>query len=255
MKKHVCRVMGILLASVMLSGCNVDIPDLTEEESALITEYATNLIVKHSELSDRNLLSNTELQIGIQQEAEARELKIKADEIADAYLSKDIAKLEGMDSESADDESNSSSQSVAAPSYTISEFFEQNDFWVEYSSYELCDSYPEEESDNFFMAMDATPGHQLCVVKFQVQNISTFDQEFDMFSWKGRFTLLTGDGEKLSAQSTMLLNDLSSYKGTIAANAAEEMVLIFEVKDDISQMGTMQLVMKNGSGDNTIILE
>ena len=253
MKKNVCRVMGILLLGVMLSGCNVDVPDLTEEESALITEYATNLIVKHSELSDRNLLSTTELEIGIQQEAEARELKIKADEIADAYLNKDIAMIEGADSESVDGESGSSSQSAAAPSYTISEFFEQSDFWVEYSSYELCDSYPDDEG--VFMAMDATPGHQLCVVKFQVQNVSASEQEFDMSSKKGRFTLLTGDGEKLSAQSTMLLNDLSSYRGTIAANAAEEMVLIFEVEEGISQMGSMQLIMKNGSGDNTIVLE
>lgn len=253
MKRNVCRVMGILLLGVMLCGCNVDIPDLTEEESALITEYATNLIVKHSELSDRNLLSSTELEMGIQQEAEARELKIKADEIADAYLNKDIAKIEGLDSESEDGEAGSSSQTVATPSYTVSEFFEQNDFWVEYSAYELCDSYPDDEG--VFMAMDATPGHQLCVIKFQVQNVSASEQEFDMFSQKGRFTLLTGDGKKLSAQSTMLLNDLSTYKGTIAANAAEEMVLIFEVEDGVSQMDSMQLVMKNGSGDNTIVLE
>lgn len=253
MKKNICRVLGILLAGVVLSGCNVDIPDLTEEESALITEYATNLIVKHSELSDRDLLSATELEIGIQQEAEARELKIKADEIAEAYLNKDIAKIEAMDSKSADSESTSLSQGVATPSYTVSEFFEQNDFWVEYSSYELCDSYPDD--DGVFMAMDATPGHQLCVVKFQVQNVSASEQEFDMFSKKGRFTLLTGEGEKISAQSTMLLNDLSTYKGTIAANASEEMVLIFEVGDNVSQMGTMQLIMKNGNGDNTITLE
>ena len=254
MKKNICRVMGILLTAVMLSGCNVEIPDLTEEESALITEYATNLIVKHSELSDRDLLSTTELELGIQQEAEARELKIKADEIADAYLNKDMAVINGAETDVTDgDASSQGSGNVAAPSYTISEFFEQNDFWVDYSSYELCDSYPDEEG--VFMAMDATPGHQLCVVKFQVQNVSASDREFDMFSRKGRFTLLTGNGEKLSAQSTMLLNDLSSYKGTIAANEAEEMVLIFEVEEGVSSMDSMQLVMKNGSEDNTILLQ
>lgn len=254
MKRRVCRIMGILLAGVVLSGCNVEIPDLTDEESALITEYATNLIVKHSEISDRNLLSNTELEIGILEEAKEKERKLKADEIADAYLSKDIAKLEALDSDSAEDDSALGSHGeVVAPSYTISEFFEQNDFWVEYSSYELCNSYPEDEG--VFMAMDATGGHKLCVVKFQVQNVTDSEQEFDMFSKKGRFTLVTEDGEKISAQSTMLLNDLSSYKGTLEANASEEMVLIFEVEEDVAQMGTMQLVMKNGDGDNTILLE
>ena len=61
MKKAMYGIWGIVLAAGLLSGCNSDIPDLTEEESALITEYATNLLVKHSELYDRNLLSASEL--------------------------------------------------------------------------------------------------------------------------------------------------------------------------------------------------
>lgn len=241
---------------MVLSGCNSELPDLTEEEAALITEYATNLIVKHSELSDRNLLSSTELETGILEEAEARERKLKADEIAEAYLNKDVEMIEGGVQDSSESDGASGEQAVmSAPSLTISEFFEENDFGIEYASYELCDSYPEEGSDDLFMAMDATSGHQLCVVKFQVRNTSASDQEFDMFSKKGRFTLQTGDGQKIQAQSTMLLNDLSSYRGTVPANASEEMVLIFEVEDGLSQMDSMQLHMKGESGDNTIVLE
>jgi hypothetical protein len=52
----------------------------------MITEYATNLLVKHSEISDRSLLSETELTLGEQEEAEARVRKEKADEIAESYL-------------------------------------------------------------------------------------------------------------------------------------------------------------------------
>ena len=64
MKKRICGIL-LIIWSAVLCGCNSEVPDLTEEQTALITEYATNLLVKHSELSERNLLSTTELEQGI----------------------------------------------------------------------------------------------------------------------------------------------------------------------------------------------
>lgn len=254
MKRNLCKVLGLTVALTVLCGCNSEVPDLTEEQTALITEYATNLLVKHSELSDRDLLSDTELEVGIQEEAEAKERKVKEDEIAEAYLNKD-AEMIGGAGEETQSGSLSEESVVSAPSETISEFFDESDFSIEYSSYELCDSYPEEESEEFFMAMDATAGHQLCVVKFDVQNMTSSDQEFDMFSKKGKFTLRTSEGETISAQSTMLLDDLSSYKGTIPADGNQELVLVFEVEDGLNQMETMELIMEDESGENTISLD
>lgn len=252
MKKYVYGICGLIAAAV-LCGCGNEIPDLTEEQTALISEYATNLIAKYSIISDRDLLSGTELEAGIQAEEEAKERKRKEEEIAAAYLNSDLETSEGNEEEVQEDAS--PKENVAsAPQKTISEFFEESDFSIDYSSYELCDSYPEEDSDGVFMAMDATAGHQLCVVKFQVQNITSSDQEFDMFSKNGRFTLMTDDGETISAQSTMLLDDLSSFKGTIPADDNQELVLVFEVAGGLEQMESMQLIMKDDSGENTISL-
>ena len=51
------------------------------------------------------------------------------------------------------------------------------------------------------------------------------------------------------------LDDLSSYAGTIPANGEEEMVLVFEVPDSVSQMGSMELIMRDQSGENTLMLQ
>lgn len=254
MKKYVYKIAGALSAGILLCGCGSEVPDLSEEQTALITEYATNLIVKHSKLSDRELLSDTQLEAGIIEEAEDRERQLKADEIAEAYLNKDVKMMEGAEADDDDSSSSSSGSSEAVPSLTIAEFFAEDDFSIEYASYELCDSYPEADGEDFFMAMDATAGHKLCVVKFQVQNVSSSEQELDMLSKKGRFTLRTQDGKTIQAQSTMLLNDLSSYKGAIAPSEGEEMVLVFEVEDSASQMDSMELIMKDESGENVISL-
>ena len=103
--------------------------------------------------------------------------------------------------------------------------------------------------------MDATEGKQLCIVKFSVKNELSSDQELDMYAKQGRFTLRMDDGTTVSAQSTLLMDDLSSYAGTIPANGEEEMVLVFEVPDSVSQMGSMELIMRDQSGENTLMLQ
>ncbi len=248
MNKKICLIVLVALMT-MLCGCNSDVPDLTEEQTALISEYATNLLVKHSELSQRNLLSQSELEQGIMEEEEDRLRKIKEDEIAQAYLNSEIEMIDGAvqeDGESAEGES--------VPTKTIAEFLEEDNFVIDYTSYELCDSYPEAGGEDFYMAMDATNGHQLCVVNLQVQNVTSNDSNFDMLSKKAKFMLRTEDGETVYSQATMLLDDLSSYRGSIPGNAAEQMVLVFEVKAGVTQMESAELVIKTDAGENVVLL-
>ena len=246
------RIYGILLFiwCTVLCGCNVEVPDLTEEQTALITEYATNLLVKHSELSERNLLSETELEQGIIEEAEARERKNKADEIAQAYLSTD-----GAVEEAASEQKEGNGESaVVIPTETISEFLGESNFEIEYDTYELCNSYPEDADEEVYMAMDATSGYQFCVVKFHVQNLNSDEQYFDMLEKRGRFFLRTSDGEMISSQATMLLNDLSSYRGNISGSTTEQMVLLFEVEEGITQMANAEIIIRTDNGENVFSL-
>ena len=250
MKKVLC-LLWVLAMTVLLCGCNSDVPDLTLEQTALISEYATHLLVKHSELSDRNLLDEKDLEAGMIAEAEERERKLKADEIAQSYLNKEVEMIDGAAKEETAD---TGEELEVVPMQAIGDFFGEDQFTIDYSSYELCESYPAEGDDEFFMAMDATVGNQLCVVKFSVQNVSSEDNEFDMIGKNSKYMLRMADGETIPAQATLLLDDLSSYRGTIAANTTQQMVLVFEVDDAVVQMDSSQLVMKNSDGAENIVL-
>jgi len=252
MKKGFCMLLVAGL-SALLCGCNSKVQDLTPEQTALISEYATHLLVKHSELSERNLLNERELEAGIAIEEQERERQLKAEEIAQTYLNTDIEMVEGAVAD--EEQGNESDQEAIVPSQTIAEFFGEDNFTIDYSSYELCDSYPAADSEEFYMAMDATPGNQLCVVKFSVRNDSAADSELDMIGKKGKYLLRMENGDTKFAQATMLLDDLASYRGIVAANTAEQMVLVFEVDDTITQMDSAELVMKNESGENVISLQ
>ena len=255
MKKNIFFLFTLLMASVVMSGCGEKIPDMSEEETALVTEYATNLLVKYSTVTDRKLLNEMQLEEEMAKEAEERERLLKTKELEAAYLQ--AAEKGEKITENKNDGSNTDGEQAAAvsPSKSIAEFFAEDSFSIDYTSYSLCDFYPEENSEDFFMAMDATAGHKLCVVKFSVKNISSSDKELDMFHKQGRFSLRTEDGSVISAQSTLLMDDLSSYIGNISANSEQEMVIVFEVPDSLSQMGSMELIMRDASGENTLRLE
>ncbi len=252
MKKVLCMLMVAAL-SMLLCGCNSDVPDLTPEQTALISEYATHLLVKHSELSERNLLDDRELEKGIAIEEQERERQLKAEEIAQTYLNSEVEMIEGAEPD--EDSENEGEQSEVIPSQTIAEFWGEDSFVIDYNSYELCESYPADNSEDFYMAMDATPGNQLCVVKFSVQNVMAEDNEIDMIGKKGKYLLRMDNGDTVFAQATMLLDDFAAYKGTIAGGSTEQMVLVFEVDDTITQMESAELVMKSESGENIIPLQ
>ena len=252
MKKHVVFLYTIAV-SIMLVGCGESIPDMTDTETAVITEYATNLLVKYSTLSDRALLNEKELEEGIIKAAEERERLLKVKELENMYLN-GTADAETEKGDSQNNEAGITGD-VSVSQLSVDEFFAESNFSIDYSSYILCKSYPESSEEDFFMAMDATPGNQLCIVKFNVSNLTASDQGLDMYAKRGRFSLKMEDGSKISAQSTLLMDDLSTYAGTIPAGGTQELVLVFEVPDGVSQMGNMELVMNNQTGANTLILQ
>lgn len=254
MKKHQLLLFSILIVSIALCGCGNGIPDMSETEETMITEYATHLLVKYSPVSDRALLNDMQLEAEIAKEAEEAERLRKTKEIEQAYVQ--AAEKGQMAVDDSLEGTDSSKQMVAnIPQKSIPEFFEEENFAIDYESCLLCDSYPEGSSDDVFLAMDATTGNQLCVVKFTVKNLSSSDRELDMFGKQGRFSVRTEDGTVIPAQSTLLLDDLSSYVGTIPADGEQELVLVFEIPDSVSEIGSMDLIMRNQSGESMLTLE
>lgn len=252
MKRKLCLFMALIM-TVLLCGCGSSnrVHSLSPEQTSIISEYATHLLVKHSELSDRYLLNEKDLEKGVVQEAEERERKRKADAIAQTYLNAQDNKTEDMQSEGTGD---GEEEFQTLPPQTIAEFLGEDRFSIDYDSYELCESYPAAGEDDFYMAMDASSGRQLCVVKFSVHNNTGEDSEFDMLGKKSNYVLEIPDEGSIPAQATMLLDDLSSYRGTIAGGVTEQMVLVFEVDDTIVGLDDAQVVIKNDSGENKITL-
>lgn len=259
--KSVVTVSALCLAGMSVSGCGlVTMPELTEEQTELVTEYAAGLILKYDPLRpESELLDDEELKAQSEEEALKRQKERETKAAAEDYLKKKAnagkqnEEETNKDSEGRDDSNKSEPEEAAVGD--LAQFYGMNDFSISYTGYELTDSYPTSGSD-LLMAMDATEGKTLCVLKFAVTNNSASDTVFDMFYRNPNFYLSIDGGEKIHQQYTLLLDDMAASNDTIGAGDTVERVLIFEVPGDTSNIGSMSMQAKNGEGaKGTMILQ
>ncbi len=244
---------AIVLSAVTVCGCGqTDMPELTEEQTELVTEYAAGLILKYDITNPGDdLLSPEQLAKLEEEERIKREKERAAKAAAEEYLAKkanaDKEKKEQKSSDGSDNNSSGGSQSNDQAVGDLAQFYGMSDFSISYAGYELTDSYPSSGED-MLMAMDATAGKTLCVLKFNVTNNSAAQATFDMFYRNPSFFLTIDGGEKVHQQYTLLLNDMAASNDPFEPGQTLERVLIFEVPDSVQSVGTMSLQAKNQEG-------
>ena len=213
-----------ITAAILMTGCGSVMPDLTEEETEIISEYAAGVLLKYDRVHGGRLMSEAEYEM---------EENKKAEREAAASAAEQQNEEENAAEESAASYTEvvdvSQDAEVVVPS-TIEEYYDIQDITFQYTGYELTDSYPSDsEEDNVFFAMDATEGMQLLVLKFTATNVSSADQTLDMIGYGVRFKVSVNGGSGENVLSTMLLNDMQNYKGVISAGTGTELVSIVEV--------------------------
>ena len=253
-KKFVCLMLTTICAFA-LTGCFIPtLPDMTEEQEALVTEYAAGLILKYSPSYSSSLLDDEELAQAEEEEEEQRQKEEKSRQLAEEYLAKTASKDTKQDDATEDGSREESTKTqVEATDITvdnIADFYGIEGFTVSYDGYELGDSY----SDGGIISVSADSGKNLYIVHFNITNQGSGDAEFDIFDIDAKFQLSVNGAKKITADSTMLLDDLASYKDTIPAGQTVPVVLLFEVDDSVSPE-SLQLFMTGANGSGTMALD
>lgn len=238
--KRVYTFLCGIAAAALVSGCGADMPELTREETDLISEYAVGVLLKYDKDHVNRLVDTAGYEI-----AEAEEPEETTKEEPEQDESEEQAKETQTVDVSEDEEA------AAMPS-TIEEYYGIKDITIQYNGYELSQSYPPStEENNMFFAMDATEGMQLLVLKFTAYNTSGSDQTLDMLGHGARFRVsLNGEASK-GALATMLLNDMQTYKDVIPAGSSTELVSIVEIPQSVS-VGTIEFILR-GNGENAVL--
>ena len=242
------KKISILLCSIgvacALTACGDAMPELTEEENEIITEYAVGLLLKYDKYHESRLVDLA----AYEEEQDSIEEEMPEEEI--------IEEVE----ENKEEPTGENTEIIEAPEApvisSIEEFYGIQGFSFRYTGYELLNEYPEiaeNEADAFF-AMQATAGTQLLVLKFQVTNNSGTDQQLNTLNYGMRSRITVNDEAPKNVLSTLLLNDLQTFSGTLAANDSTELVAIIEVPQGIN-IQNISMQLRSDSDSAAIVLQ
>lgn len=229
-----------ILCTFLLNSCGM-IPEveLTEEETALVAEYAAGALLKYDGQHHNGLMEITNDPIIVETPTPP----------PPAAGEEQNGMTEGADESNLIAEQTASLLPLAAA-------LGIPDFFVTYTGYETCDIYPEQESDDLVFSMQAQTGHDLLILHFDLNNPTESAMDCDIVTNAPLFRLLINDDMRINCQTTILLNDLSVYKGTLEGNETTDTVLVFEIEEaTTAELSKLSLLLVGDDNDFTYQLQ
>ena len=249
MKKSWIKILTISAVGICLTGCGNAIPEMTPQQQELVVEFAASELLKFDQNHATKLVPIEMIQeVEESNQADSSALEEKEEPSPDAVEENGE---EGIPA----DEATVIDQTQEEAPQSIDEFLELTGVSIVYTGHELTDSYPPEAADDVFFFMSATENNKLLVLKFQVENTSGGDVELDFAHRQTRYKIAV-NGSEQNALTTMLLNDMAYYQGTLAAGESVELVLVGEVSNEqADQITSLELTMKSVDDSATISLD
>lgn len=237
-----------LLFTLFLSGCGSVIPEMNEVQQGMVVEYAVGTLLKY----DKNHITKLQNETLVEQAGEQEEAQVK-DQLPDAESEeKQTSQADSLDLETGA-ELTDNIVSEPLEEISIEKFLNIEDIEFQYQGYETVSAYPENE-DELQMVMDATDGNDLLVLKFNAFNHTASNQFLDMAGTNTTFKIVI-NGEEKYALTTMLLNDLVYFNGSIEAGEGVELVLICEIPQvQAAEIHSLAIILKSTDGSATISL-
>lgn len=250
MKKRLCCIALIGSLLLVLSGCGNAIPEMSDEQMNMVTEYTAALLLKYDANYQPMLLDQEQLE---EEEEIQKEIAEEAARMEALEAAKEAAKNESENQDETTRES-AGSESEQLDSVTPAEFLELEQVSVSYNGIEYVDTYPT-EGDDLFFALNASEGCKLAVIHLTVENLADTENSVDVFDKDPKFKVSFNGGEYHNTLMTLLEDDFSVYTGSLAAKEKIDTVLIVDLKEEECQEPeSLNLYIKyNGSSIKTAL--
>ena len=235
------KIIGVLAVSAcMLTGCIDSMPDMTEEQSELVAEYAGDMLLKYSpnyhyRIADEEEVASAEAEMETSQEEETMQ--------EESQPSQDLSQTGSGETVSVGAETSVEDGSE----YDLAAFFGMDQFSIMYASCEITDAYPNAESGVGF-SVTAPQGYNLLVLHFDVENLGEKLAQCDLFDQISKVTVNVNDAGYVQALSTLLTNDLTTYMEDIPAGEVADAVVVVPVEQtdlDEIQTAVMQITTQD----------
>ena len=235
------KIIGVLaISACMLTGCIDSMPDMTEEQSELVAEYAADMLLKYSpnyhyRIADEEEVASAEAEMETSQEEETMQ--------EESQPSQDLSQTGSGETVSVGAETSVED----GAEYDLAAFFGMDQFSIMYASCEVTDAYPNAESGVGF-SVTAPQGYNLLVLHFDVENLGEEAAQCDLFDQISKVSVNVNDAGYVQAVSTLLTNDLTTYMEDIPAGEVADAVVVVPVEQtdlDEIQTAVMQITTQD----------
>lgn len=235
------KIIGVLaISACMLTGCIDSMPDMTEEQSELVAEYAADMLLKYSpnyhyRIADEEEVASAEAEMETSQEEETTQ--------EESQPSQDMSQTGSGENVSVGAETSVEDGSE----YDLATFFSMEQFSIRYASCEITDAYPKAESGAGF-SVTAPQGYNLLILHFDVENLGEETAQCDLFDQINKVRVNVNNAGYVQALSTLLTNDLTTYMEDIPAGEVADAVVAVPVEQtdlDEIQTAVMQITTQD----------
>lgn len=237
MRKRFCFLFLICIFIFTMTGCGNEIPEMSEEESAMVSNYAATLLLKYDSGYQTKLLNQEQLE---QEEQMQKQIQEEAQRLAALEAEKEAKKQEEEQAKESEGQSSVENVTYVNPA----EFLGLDGISISYNGVEYLDQYPKDGEDLYF-ATTATEGCKLAVVHLGLSNQTSEVRNADVFSTNARFKVSFNDGDYHSIMSTLFTEDFSVFNGEIQPGESVDTVLLMELKEeDCVDVNALNLYIK-----------
>ena len=237
MRKRFCFLFIICIFIFTMIGCGNEIPEMSEEESAMVSNYAATLLLKYDANYQTKLLNQEQLE---KEEQMQKQIQDEADRLAALEAEKEAKKQEEQQAKESEGQSSVETVTYVDPA----EFLGLDGISISYNGVEYLDQYPKDGEDLYF-ATTATEGCKLAVVHLGLSNQTAEVRTVDVFSPNARFKVSFNDGESHSIMSTLCSEDFSVFNGELQPGECIDTVLLMELKEeDCVDVNALNLYIK-----------
>jgi len=228
----------------MLSGCGMqEAPyDLTEEEQQLIVSYSSHVVSKFNKYQKDGLTYVPDS--GEEESAEDTEVQDipETEQWEEDTETKDIEQI-------ATEIVEGSETTEPGTEAGLNDVFADLGLNFTYIGNEVTASYLEDDT----YAVNAGIGKNLLVLKFKVENLTEEAIVIDNMAsgdiYSAKYIMESGKSYNAKSVMTLLINDFTTYEGTVAPQASLEVVIVFEIPAETTEVDVIELKIKR-DGEN-----
>lgn len=220
----------LMLSTFVLGGCQEAPYELTETEEALIVSYSSHIVSKYNIYQKDGLVYVADKE----EEDKPTEVETEADTEKEP-VSTEIAA------------GNTGNGTQEAVKETLSSVFEDTGLVISYENYEVADSY----MDGSVYAARPSVGKSFLILHLTVDNQTEEAIDFHNFGtgtgYSVKFQMEEDKWYHAPSVISLVSKEFSTYEGTIEAQQSTDMVLLFEIPQEITQINSLILkIDRNG---------